>query len=67
MKNILITTDFNDLSLNACLKFCKFMFKDSDTNYSLLHVSEEVGFFGKLLGQQEIDQEVQELHFVELK
>lgn len=67
MKNLLITTDFNDLSLNACLKFCKFMFKDSDTNYSLLHVSEEVGFFGKLLGQQEIDQEVQELHFVELK
>jgi hypothetical protein len=67
MKNVLITTDFNDLSLNACLKFCKFMFKDSDTNYSLLHVSEEIGFFGRLLGQQEVEEEVQRLHFTELK
>ena len=67
MKNVLITTDFNDLSLNACLKFCKFMFKDSDTNYSLLHVSEDIGFFGKLLGQQEVQEDVQKLHFAELK
>ncbi len=67
MRNILITTDFNDLSLNACLKFCKFLFKDSDTNYSLLHVSEEVGFFGKLLGQQEVSEDVQRLHFSELQ
>ena len=67
MKNVLITTDFNDLSLNACLKFCKFMFKDSDTNYSLLHVSEDMGFFGKLLGQQEVQEDVQKLHFAELK
>ncbi|MBR1626317.1 MAG: universal stress protein [Bacteroidales bacterium] len=67
MRKILITTDFNDLSLNACLKFCKYMFKDSDTNYSLLHVSEEIGFFGKLLGQQEVQEDIQILHFAELK
>ncbi|MBR1774013.1 MAG: universal stress protein [Bacteroidales bacterium] len=67
MRNILITTDFNDLSLNACLKFCKFMFKDSDTKYFLLHVSEEVGFFAKLLGQQEVQEDVQKLHFSELQ
>ena len=63
----MITTDFNDLSLNACLKFCKFMFKDSDTKYFLLHVSEEVGFFAKLLGQQEVQEDVQKLHFSELQ
>lgn len=67
MKNILVTTDFNDLSLNACLKFCKSMFKDSDTNYSLLHVSEEIGFFGKLFGQQEVQPEYQQFHFQELE
>ena len=67
MTKILITTDFNDLSLNACLKFCKAMFKDSETDYSLLHVREEIGFFGKLLGQQEVQEDYQTYHFQELQ
>lgn len=67
MTNVLITTDFNDLSLNACLKFCKAMLKDSDTNYYLLHVKEDVGFFGRLLGQQGVSTDYQEFHFLELK
>jgi hypothetical protein len=66
-KNILIATDFNDLSLNASLKFCKFLFKDSTTNYFLLHVTEEVGFFGKLFGQQEECPDCQQFRFDELK
>ena len=67
MKKVLITTDFNDLSLNACLRFCKYMFKDSTTEYYLLHVSEQVGFFARLLGQQEKAPEYQELQLEELK
>src|SRR5574344_141851 len=66
-KNVLIATDFNDLSLNASLKFCKFLFKDSDTKYSLLHVAEEIGFFGKLFGQQEECPDCQQYRFDELK
>lgn len=67
MKKVLITTDFNDLSLNACLRFCKYMFRDSTTEYYLLHVSEQVGFFARLLGQQEKAPEYQELQLEELK
>ncbi len=67
MKNVLITTDFNDLSMNACLKFCKALFKDDETKYYLLHVSEELGFFAKLLGQQAVELEYQQLHFNELQ
>ena len=67
MRNVLITTDFNDLSMNACLKFCKSMFKDSETKYFLLHVSEEVGFFGRLFGQQEKCPDYQQFHFAELQ
>ncbi|MBP3253412.1 MAG: universal stress protein [Bacteroidales bacterium] len=67
MTNILITTDFNDLSLNACLKFCKSMFKDSETKYFLLHVREDMGFFAKLLGGQEVHEDYQQFHFQELQ
>ncbi|MDO5760436.1 MAG: universal stress protein [Bacteroidota bacterium] len=67
MKKILITTDFNDLSLNACLRFCKYMFKDSTTDYYLLHVSESIGFFGRLLGGQEKSPEYQQLQLEELR
>lgn len=67
IKKVLITTDFNDLSLNACLRFCKYMFKDSTTEYLLLHVSEAVGFFARLLGQQEKAPEYQELQLDELR
>ena len=67
MKKVLITTDFNDLSLNACLRFCKYMFKDSTTEYYLLHISEALGFFARLLGQQEKAPEYQALQLEELK
>lgn len=67
MKKILITTDFNDLSLNACLRFCKYMFKDSTTEYYLLHVSESIGFFARLLGGQEKAPEYQQLQLEELR
>ena len=67
IKKVLVTTDFNDMSLNVCLKFCKSMFRDSTTEYTLLHVTEPVGFFGKLLGQQEPGTEYSQLRLNDLK
>lgn len=49
--NILITTDFNEKSLETNLKYTRFLTKKFGSAVTLLHVVEEAGFFSKLFGE----------------
>lgn len=53
--NILITTDFNEKSLDTNLKYTKFLVKKFGSNVSLIHVVEEAGFFSKIFGDSSED------------
>ena len=55
-EKILVITDFNDFSLNVCLKFSKYLFNDN-SEVELLHVIEESGFISKLFSSRDEDLE----------
>lgn len=55
-EKILVITDFNDFSLNVCLKFSKYLFHDN-SEVELLHVIEESGFISKLFSSRDEDLE----------
>lgn len=55
-EKILVITDFNDFSLNVCLKFSKYLFHDN-SKVELLHVIEESGFISKLFSSRDEDLE----------